>query len=239
MDQDLDKIITYCRVVDLSHPIQPGIPIWPGDPAVHFHPVAQRCAQGYYLRQFAMGEHSGTHLASPSTYYEDGDSPADLTPESLVLPTAVIDVNELASRDHDYTLSASDIAEWERQHGPIRPGSLVIMNTGWFRYWDQPDRFINADANGVMRAPGFTLEAARFLLEWRHVAGLGIDTHGIDPGSDTDLSVSRFALARSAVVLECLNNLDQIPPTGATLIVGRLPLVGGSGSPASVLALTP
>ena len=56
---------------------------------------------------------------------------------------------------------------------------------------------------------------------------------------DTELSISRLALAQSSLVLECLNNLDQLPATGATLIIGRLPLVGGSGSPASVLALVP
>lgn len=239
MQQDLDKTITYRRVVDLSHPIKPAIPIWPGDPDVHFHPVSQRDAQGYFLRMFTMGEHTGTHLASPSTYYDDGGDPADLRPGSLVVPAAVIDVSDAASDQPDYSLSASDIAEWERSNGQIPAGSLVVMNTGWFRYWDQPGRFINADSNGVMHTPGFTLEAARFLIEWRRVAGLGIDTHGIDPGTDTDLSVSRFALARSTLVLECLNNLDQVPPVGATLVVGRLRLVGGSGSPASVIALTP
>ncbi len=239
MHQRSEKTITYRRVVDLSHPITPDIPIWPGDPAVLFHPVAHRSDQGYSLRKFTMGEHSGTHLASPSTFFDDGQGPGDLSPDSLVVPAVVIDVGDPASCNPDYTLSASDIAEWERANGQIPSDSIVLMNTGWFRFWRQPDQFINADSNGVMRTPGFTLEAARFLLEWRHVSGLGTDTHGIDPGADTELSVSRFALARSALVLECLNNLDRLPPTGSTLVVGRLRLVGGSGSPASVLALVP
>jgi kynurenine formamidase len=114
-----------------------------------------------------------------------------------------------------------------------------LLNTGWRHFWDQPGRFINIGADGAMHTPGFSLEAARFLLEWREVAGLGIDTHGIDAGADTGLAVSRLTLARSALVLECLNNLDQLPPTGATVVVGRLRLVGGSGSPAAVTALIP
>jgi kynurenine formamidase len=76
-------------------------------------------------------------------------------------------------------------------------------------------------------------------LAQRGASGLGIDTHGIDAGTDGDLSVSHMALRQGALVLECLNNLHQVPPTGATVVVGRLPLVGGSGSPASVLALVP
>ncbi len=234
-----NKTIAYRRVVDLSHPITPDIPVWPGDPAVEFHNISHVGGHGYFLRQFSMGEHSGTHLASPSTYFDDGTDPDAIEPDSLVLRVAVIDATELASKDHDYTLSASDVAEWERRNGPIAPGALVLLNTGWSRFWRQPTRFINIDSDGAMHTPGFSLEAVRFLLEWREAAGLGTDTHGIDPGADASLSASRLALARSALVLECLNNLNQLPPTGATVVIGRLRLVGGSGSPASVLALTP
>lgn len=233
-----EKTITYRRVVDLSHPVSPDIPVWPGDPPVNFSVAADPSDQGYFLRRFSMGEHSGTHLASPSAYYADGIDPDGIPAESLVAPAAVIDARGQPSLDPDYTLSAGDIADWERTNGPIEPNTLVLLSTGWSRFWSQPARFFNTD-DGAMHTPGFSLEAARFLLEWREVAGLGIDTHGIDAGADTGLSVSRLVLARPALVLECLNNLDLLPPTGATIIVGRLRLVGGSGSPASVLALTP
>lgn len=239
MSGESEKLIAYRRVVDLSHPIAPEIPVWPGDPAVEFQDVALPDRHGYFLRKFSMGEHSGTHLASPSTYYTDGAGPDALQPWSLVVSAVVIDISNRASENPDYTLSARDVAEWERNHGQVPAGAVVLMNTGWSRLWDRPERFINADPAGVMHTPGFTMEAGRFLLEWRHVSGLGIDTHGIDPGMDTELSISRLALSQSSLVLECLNNLDQLPAIGATLIIGRLPLVGGSGSPASVLALVP
>ena len=233
------KTIAYRRVVDLSHSITPDIPLWPGDPAVDFQTVSDLAERDYFLRRFSMGEHSGTHLAAPSTYYEDSIDPDGIPAESLVAQAAVIDARGPASLDPDYALSAGDIAGWERTNGPIAPDTLVLLNTGWSRFWSQPARFINIGDDGAMHTPGFSLEAARFLLEWREVAGLGIDTHGIDPGADTDLSVSRLVLARPALVLECLNNLDQLPPTSATVVVGRLRLVGGSGSPAAVLALIP
>lgn len=234
-----EKRISYRRVVDLSHPIRPGIPLWPGDPAVEFETVAEAGRHGYFLRRFSMSEHSGTHLASPASLYAGADGPDQLPAASLVVPAIVIDVSRPATENPDYALTQGDVAQWERRHGPIPSASLVLLFTGWQQYWKNPERFINAGGDGRMHFPGFGPDAARFLLEQRNAAGLGIDTHGVDVGIDAGLSVSRMALARAALVLECLNNLDQLPPAGATVIVGRLPLSGGSGSPTSALALTP
>ncbi len=239
MTDDGIKTIVYRRVVDLSHPISPDIPVWPGDPAVSFETVAHLSREGYYLRRFSMGEHSGTHLASPAAFDSLGSGPDDLPASSLILPATVMDVTGRVDSDADYALSVDDIVDWESRHETIAPGSLALLFTGWQRYWEQPERFINLGEDGMMHTPGFSAEAAGFLLRQRKVSGLGTDTHGIDVGVDTDLTVSRMALAESAVALECLNNLDRLPPTGATVIVGRLRLVGGSGSPAGVLALTP
>ena len=238
MTDHREKSIVYRRVVDLSHPIRPGIPLWPGDPAVRFETVAETDRDGYFLRRFSMGEHSGTHLSSPTTLCDGAGGPDELPASRLVVPAIVIDVSGQTAENPDYVLTPGDVARWERRNGQVPPGSLALLSTGWQRYWYDPDRFINADADGRMHTPGFGSEAARLLLERRNVAGLGIDTHGVDAGMDAKLSVSRLALTRSALVLECLNNLDQLPPTGTTVIVGRLPLAGGSGSPASVLALT-
>ena len=239
MSDEPQKRIVYRRVVDLSHPIGPDIPVWPGDPAVGFDPAADLDSDGYFLRRFSMGEHSGTHLASPATFQAGGAGPDDLPASSLILPAVVIDVSVNADRNHDYTLAPDDVQDWERRHGRVPAGAIVLLHTGWHRYWGQPDRFINQGDDRAMHTPGFSADAATLLLERRGAAGLGTDTHGIDAGTDAALRVSRMALARSALVLECLNNLDELPPTGATIFVGRLRLVGGSGSPASVIALIP
>ena len=236
---DAIKTIAYRRVVDLTHPIHPGIPRWPGDPEIRFETVATIGEQGYYLRRLAMGEHSGAHLSSPAAFYPDGAGPDGLPPEALVVPAVVVDISRRSAADPNCALTAEDIARWERRHGTIPAASVVLLHTGWQRYWDAPARFINADAAGQMHTPGFGIAAARRLLDTRQVAGLGTDAPGIDPGADTDLSISKMTLAQPRIVLECLNNLNRLPPTGATLIIGRLPLVGGSGSPVAALALVP
>ena len=233
------RTIAFRRVVDLTHPIRPGIPIWPGDPPVQFETAASIESHGYFLRRFSMGEHSGTHVSTPSALFDQGSGPDIIPPEALVAPAVVIDSHSSTSKDPDYALRADELAEWEQRHGKIPPGSIALLLTGWGRYWNDPERFINLGADGLMHTPGFSREAVTFLLEERAVAGIGIDTHGVDPGIDAELRVSRTVAQKDGMALECLNNLDRLPPTGATLVIGRLPLVGGSGSPASVLALAP
>ena len=234
-----ERTITFRRVVDLTHPIRPGIPAWPGDPEVRFETTATLTEDGYFLRRFSMGEHSGTHLSAPSAFLDEGTGPDAMSPDDLIVPAVVIDARVHAGEDPDYTLTLDDLKDWERRNGKIPSGSIVLMLTGWHRYWDEPDRFINMGADGIMHAPGFSVEAARFLLDEREAAGIGIDTHGVDAGTDTALEVSRAFARRGGVILECLNNLDKLPATRTTLVIGRLPLAGGSGSPASVLALAP
>ncbi len=231
--------IDYSSIVDLSHTVDPDMPLWPGDPPVEFQTVTTLGNRGYFLRRFSMGEHTGTHLSTPSAFYADGAGPDEFPDDSLVAAAAVIDVSRRAVADPDYGLLASDVLQWERRNGIIPADALVVLHTGWWRRWGDPRRFINLDSSGVMHTPGFGLEAARVLLHERRVAGLATDAPGIDPGADPDLSISRLALSQPRLVLECLNNLDQLPATGATIVVGRLKLVGGSGSPAAVLAFVP
>ncbi len=231
--------ISRARVVDLSQPLHPGIPRWPGDPPPEFASVASVQREGYFLRRFTLGEHSGTHLNAPNSFHPGGMS-VDLYPAgALVAPAVVLDVREAAAANPDFTLGSVQVSAWERQHGVVPAGSLVLLCTGWPAKWAHPDRYLGLDAQGTPHFPGFSLAAARFLVEQRGVAGLGIDTHGVDGGQNTAFTINRLVLEQPRLVLENLTNLDQLPPVGAVLFVGRLTLQGGSGSPAAVLALAP
>lgn len=230
--------LNYGRVIHLSHMIDERIPLWPGDPAVELKEVARLEVDGYTLRRLTIGEHSGTHVNAPRTYFPAGASIADMPAESLVRPAAVVDVRAAVSRDWDYRAGVADLRAWEAQHGAIPPGSLVLLFTGWQDRWQNPTEFLPQDEQG-MHFPGFDPEGVRFLLEERQIAGVGIDTHGVDGGQDTSFTVNRLVLEQGGMILENLTNLDQLPPLGATLIVGILRLRDGTGSPAAVLALVP
>lgn len=231
--------LTYHQIISLSHPIHPGIPLWAGDPAIELETVALWPIEGYYLRRLAIGEHSATHMNAPKSFFPDGMGIEDYSPESLVLPTIVVDGRSATADTPDYCLQTEDVLAWERQHDTIPPGSLVIFWTGWQDKWPDSQAFFNPDEHGVCHFPGFSQEATEFLLQERAIAGIGIDTHGVDPSSAPTFPVNRLVLGQQGIVLENLTNLDQLPATGSTIAIGLLPLMGGSGSPVAVLAFLP
>ncbi len=233
------KVIVYSRIVDLSHAITTDMPIWPGDPTPTIEPVATVEEEGYFLNKLCIGEHSGTHVGAPAHFHSGGATIDQVPVELLVLPAVVIDIRGKAEEDPDYRLTVEDILSWEKEHGRIPEGSMVILFTGWQSRWNDPKAFFNADEQGTFHWPGFSAEATRFLVEERKVAGLGTDTHGIDPGNDETFAPNTILLGAGGIHLENLTNLDQLPPTGAVLVIGALKIKGGSGSPARVLAFVP
>ena len=234
------RTIAYSRVLDLSHVISPKIPLWPGDPKVVFKTVATMKKDGYYLRSFTIGEHSATHMNAPNSFVS-GNTRANTsyTPEQRVVPAAVIDVRGKAAADADYQLTKQDVLDWEAQHGTLAPDTFVIMLTGWEDKWGDPKAFINQDAKGNLHFPGFAPATSKWLVSDRRIAGVGIDTHGVDPGLDTSYATNTAMAENHLIAIECMASLDQLPATGATLVLAPLQLQDGSGSPLSIMAFLP
>lgn len=229
--------ISYSSVIHLSHIIDTNIPQWQGDPPVKFEPVADLQRDGYYLRQFSLGEHSATHINAPISFHDDGAGIEEYSADSLVVPAVVIDISSSVAVNPDCVLSITDIQAWENKYGEIANGCVVLLRTGWQEKWDDEQAFFNTDARGNMHFPGFGVDAAKLLIQKRNIAGIGIDTHGVDAGKDTNFTINRLMLEKPRIVLENLTNLEQLPPTGATLVIGVLRLRSGAGSPVSAIAL--
>ncbi len=230
------KTINYNQIIDLTHIIDTNIPIWPGDPNIEFETVAEIDKDGYYLRGFSLGEHSGTHLNAPNSFYPDKEGIDDYESSSLVVTANVIDIRKKTSLNPDYVLTIDDVQAWEKQDNLIAEKTVVLLYTGWQEKWSDRLSFLNPDPEGKLHFPGFAGETTKFLLEERGIVGVGIDTHGVDGGLDESFATNKLILSRSGIVLENLNNLHLLPPTGATLVIGIIRLKSGSGSPVSVLA---
>ena len=224
--------------MDLTQPLGPDTVLWPGSTPFEASIRSDPRTSGSYARDLRLPEHSGTHLDAPSHFAPGGHHAADIPPERLVAPCAVIDVRDRCRDDPAFTLEAPHVEEAERRDGPIDPGSAVLLWTGWEDYRGDPGRYLGGATEAELAFPGFGSSAAEALLE-RGVVGLGIDTLGIDPGHAHDFPVHHLTLGAGLWHLEGLVNLGALPARGATLVVGALRLVEGSGTPARVLALLP
>jgi kynurenine formamidase/alkylation response protein AidB-like acyl-CoA dehydrogenase len=228
---------TSGEVIHLSHVIDEKIPQWENDPLVEFETVADWEKDGYYLRRFSMGEHSATHINAPISFHRNGAGIDEYPANSLVLPAVVIDISSSVAVNPDYLLSIADIEAWENQYGKIPNKCLVLLKTGWQSKWNDEKAFFNKDVRGNMHFPGFGVDATKLLIQKRNIAGIGIDTHGVDGGKDANFTINRLVLDKPRIVLENLTNLEQLPPTGIKVVIGILRLREGSGSPVGVVAL--
>lgn len=229
----------FRAVVDMTHAINASVPTFElsKTPAFRAKTVATIAKDKYFARDITLPEHFGTHIDAPAHFARGLWTVDQIPPERLIAPLVVIDVRSQVKNNSDYQLSVEDVASWEKANGHIPQGADVIAWTGWQSRWNSAKDYRNADAKGVMHFPGFSLEAAKFLVGARNVLGLGIDTLSIDYGPSQNFDVHQFTLAHSLYHLENVASLDKVPATGAIVVVAPMKLEGGSGGPVRILAL--
>ena len=227
------------RVIDLSYAINDKLVRWPGDEKVFEAEVnASIEKDGYFTRSFWTLEHYGTHLDAP-VHFAPGKPTVDQIPvKQFFGPAVVLDVQADGAKDADYQLPVARVEEWEKRHRPIPEGAIVLLRTGWSARWPDAERYRNEDAQGRMHFPGFSVDAAKLLIE-RKVSGLGCDSMSVDYGASADFAVHHLALGSGLYHLENLADLSALPETGALLVVAPIKLEGGSGGPVRVFALLP
>lgn len=196
----------------------------------------------WYWSNFTMGEHTGTHFDAPVHWVTGRDLPDNsidlIAPQKLMASAIVIDCSAQAAADADFFLDVPHIEAWEAQHGRIPANCWVLFRTDWSKR--EGDAYTNLAVDGA-HTPGPTPAAMRLLVEGRDVLGMGVETIGTDAGQghlfEPPLPAHSILHGAGRYGLQCLQNLDLLPPTGAVLITPPLKIEGGSGSPLRVLAL--
>ncbi|MEU6412502.1 cyclase family protein [Microbispora sp. NPDC046933] len=196
----------------------------------------------WYWNNFTTGEHTGTHFDAPVHWVtgRDGEDVSQVAPARLIAPAVVLDFSAQSAANPDFLLEIDHVKAWEAEHGPLPDGGWLLYRTGWdVRAHDQAE-FLNADETGP-HTPGMSPACARYLAEETPIAGIGVETVGTDAGAahsfDPAFPCHSYLLGAGKYGLTQLRNLDRLPPTGAVVVAGPLPIVGGSGSPVRVLAL--
>ncbi len=233
-DQD-----TFRAVIDLTHDLNDHSPNWEGTAESPYESREQGNLErdGYYSRVFTTQEHYGTHLDAPAHFAANGWTVDQIPAERLVRPLVVIDVRDAVKSNPDYEVTVQDVATWEDAHGMIPTGAVVMAYTGWDERWNSHQEFRNQQSGELTHYPGFSLQAAQFLVKSREVVGLGIDTMSVDIGATATYPVHLFTSKENVYHVENVANLSLVPPAGATVVVAPIKLENGSGGPARVLAL--
>ncbi|WP_158880483.1 cyclase family protein [Amycolatopsis anabasis] len=192
----------------------------------------------WYWNDIHTGEHTGTHFDAPVHWVtgRDGEDVSQVAPGKLVAPAVVLDFAEAAGADPDFLLEIEHVRAWEDEHGPLPEGAWLLYRTGWDARGGDQEEFLNDG-----HSPGVSAECARWLAEEKPILGLGVETVGTDagaaPGFEPAFPCHSYFLGAGKYGLTQLRNLAALPVTGAVLVTTPLPIVGGSGSPARVLAL--
>jgi kynurenine formamidase len=238
--------LSTAKVVDLTHPFDDKTLYWPTSPSSF---ELKRLSFGetpggwfYAANSLCTPEHGGTHLDAPIHFDKDGKTIDQIPPRQLIAPGVVIDVSAKAAADPDYRLSLEDVRSWEKLHGNIPAGAIVLLRTGWGKRWPDRKRYLGDDTPGdasKLHFPSYGKESAEHLVRQRHVAALGVDTASIDYGASKDFIVHRIASAAGVPGLENVANLDQVPMVGAWIIALPMKIAGGTGGPLRIVALVP
>lgn len=224
-------------LIDLTHSLGPEVPSWNGSCCFHLKTVLDHkdCSDTvkFKVQEIICGGGIGTHIDAPIHCFADGISIDQIPLTTLHGPVVVIDVTAIA--DASYKISVADIHTFEKIFGPIEPGTFVIGNTGWSRYWSDPKSYRNPDSNGVMHFPTFSKEAAELLLK-RGIVGLGIDTLSPD-AQDSGFPVHEALLRAGKYIVENIANAHLLPPVGASILVAPMKIEHGSEAPVRLFGI--
>jgi kynurenine formamidase len=232
-------------IVDLSHAYDEQTIFWPTAEPFALDKVADGVTPGgyyYAANNFRMAEHGGTHLDAP-VHFAAGKQAVDAIPlDRLVGVAAVVDVAAKCEANADYLVTQADLETWERTHGPIPAGAILLIRTDFSKRWPDAARYLGTSERGAaavpkLHFPGVHPDAARWLVANRSIKAMGIDTASIDYGQSTDYQTHRVLYERDIPGLENLTNLDRLPPAGARIVALPMKIGGGSGAPLRAIAL--
>jgi len=228
------------RFVDLTHSFSPETPVWKGFGQATMAAAADpRTQQPYTIEHdgfrttfYALVAQYGTHIDPPAHFDPAGQTLDDLPIKDMILPLVVFDITPQLGKEPNHALSVADIRAWEQSHGTVPRGVFAALRTDLSKDWSRnPERFKRTPF------PAWSLEAIRFLVERRGVTAIGHES--LDTDTSETLDSEAWLLRQGHWQIEAMAHLDQVPATGALIVVSWPKVERGLGFPARAFAILP
>jgi len=233
--------------IDLTHDFSTETIYWPTAESFKTNVVFEGITdKGYFhfARNYSAAEHGGTHIDAP-IHFAEGKKPVDeISLDQLIRPAVVIDVSEKTKTNPDYQIGIEDIKNWETTNGDIPAHSIVLLNTGYAKYWPDRLKYMGTDEEGEsaineLHFPGLHPEAATWFVKNRNISAIGLDTPSIDYGQSQLFGAHVTLFQNNIPAFENVANLDKLPAKGSIVFALPMKIKGGSGAPLRIVALIP
>jgi kynurenine formamidase len=231
--------------IDLTHTFDKNTLYWPNNAnGFVLNTEAEGMTPGgYFYSSYSLcaPEHGGTHLDAP-VHFAAGKLSADQLPlSSLTGEAIVVDISAAASRNRDYLLSVADLQAWEKKHGRIPSQAIILVHTGYGRFYPDREKYFGTKKKGPeaipeLHFPGIDPAAAQWLVDKRRVKAMGLDTPSLDYGQSSDFRAHRVLMGANCPGFENLANLDKLPAKGIYVVALPMKIAGGSGGPLRIIA---
>jgi kynurenine formamidase len=240
-----EALLASGRIVDLTHPFDERTIYWPTERGFElFRGPAGYTDRGYFYaaNRFRAAEHGGTHLDAPIHFSEGRQTVDEIPLQQLIAAGVVVDVSSKCAANPNYQVSVEDLQAWERQHGRKLKDVILLLRTGWSRFWPDRAKYLGTEERGEeavakLHFPGLHPTAAQWLVERRRIRAIGIDTASIDYGQSQRFASHVTLFEHQVPAFENVAHLDALPASGFTVIALPMKIAGGSGAPLRIVAV--
>jgi kynurenine formamidase len=233
--------------IDLTYDFDENTIYWPtNNPFRHDTVFYGMTDAGFFYSsgKYAADEHGGTHLDAPIHFSEGKNSVEQIPVAQLTGEGILVDISEKALKNKDYLVSVEDFEQWEQTNGKIPDQSMILLFTGYGRFWNNREKYIGtamsgAEAVAELHFPGLHPDAAKWLVSERTIKGIGLDTPSIDYGQSKDFLAHQILSEKEILIFENVANLDKIPAKDFYIVALPMKIKDGSRAPLRIAAFLP
>ncbi len=210
------------KIIDLTHPISPNMPVYPGSEPPVFTIVYTIDQIGFLEKKITLSSHTGTHIDAPAHLLKTHNTLDMLAIEHFYGSALLITYKDSAVR-------SIGIKELQPYQEKIQAADFLLLHTGWSQYWGSEKYFTSY--------PVLSVEAAQWLGGFK-LKGFGLDTISADTADSQEYLVHKALLQKNIIIIENLAHLADIPANQFDFSCFPLSFEDADGSPVRAVAFT-